>query len=159
MIFPYPFFAGALFGALCARRARWLCQRRGARGPVGRDLCANRESKGLDCGVFVVLLRFLNLDLLEVAGTLQRGDEVRHGIDRSRRPFQVYRGAFLRHGHEPEVLRARNRVGYLVQQFLPAGAVALQLLDGGDALLQHRLLLFEGLHLQLDLFQLRLLGP
>ena len=89
MIFPYPFFAGAagLARLSAGALAGFACG--GVAPPVrgGAISATNRESKSLHSGVLVVLLRFLDFDLLEVAGPLQRGNEVRHGIDRSRRAF------------------------------------------------------------------------
>src|SRR6266702_281909 len=65
--------------------------------------------------------------------------------------------AFANHLGQPEVFRPRDGIGDHVQQFLPASAVALQLLDRRHALLQNHFLLFEGFHLQLGLFQVCLL--
>ncbi len=65
-------------------------------------------------------------------------------------PFLVIDG-------QPEVLGARYRVGDFIQQFLAARAIALQLFDRADPLLQNLFLLFKSFHLQLDLFQFGLL--
>src|SRR2546430_9655385 len=52
------------------------------------------------------------------------------------------------------IFRPRYGIGDHVEQFLPAGAVALQLLDRRDSLLQDYLLFLEGLDLQLGLLQI-----
>jgi hypothetical protein len=111
----------------------------------------------LHCGVLFVLLRFLNLDLLEVPGPLQRGYKVRHRIQRSGSALHRYRRAFLRQSGQPQVFRARDGVGHFIQQFLAARAIPLQLFDRADTLLQNLLTLFEIFHLQLDLLQFRFL--
>ena len=142
--------AGALAGLACVcgagtRRGRWS------------DFGGNLELEGLHRGVLLVLLGFLDFDLGEIAGTLQRGDEIGDAVDGSRGAVDGQVVAFANHRSEPQILGARDGAGDLVQQFLAAGAIALQLFDGGDALLQDRFLLLEGFDLLLDLFEVGLL--
>ena len=51
----------------------------------------------------------------------------------------------LRHRRQPQIFGPRYRIGDSVQQFLAAGAIALQLLDRGYALLQYLFLFLEQL--------------
>jgi len=160
MAAPYPFFAGAGFAGapVAGALAGLACAAPPASGPVGAiSALLDREHESLHVHVLVVLLRVLDFNLLEVARPLQRRNEVRDRIDRSRRAFQRQRIPLLRHRGQPQVFRPRNRVRHLVQQLLSTGPVSLQLLDGAYTLLQHQLLLFECFHLLLDLFELGLL--
>src|SRR5215469_1335713 len=139
---PLPFLRRSCSWGRRARRLR-LC--RLWRRNFGRNL----EVKGLNSGVLIVLLRFFDLDLLEISRPLQCSNKVRYGVDGSRRTFHRKIWALARHRGQPQILGARYGVRHHVQQLLAAGAIALQLLDSIDALLQNRLLFFEGFHLQL----------
>src|SRR5439155_11842255 len=121
------------------------------------DLSGNLEHERLHCRVLLVLLRFLDFELLGLDGGVRQSIKLFVCVYRSRRGFQRKRIALADHPCEPEVLRPRYGVGDHVEQFLPAGAVALQLLDRRDSLLQDYLLFLEGLDLQLGLLQIRLL--
>ena len=126
---PNPFFAGAAAGA--GALAGLACGRRRI------DFCVQLEHERLHAFLFVLLVDSLIstfwkypdrfIAVMKLATELIEADEPSM---LSVLPLRVIVG-------QPQIFRARNRVGHHVQQFLPAGAVALQLLDRVHALLQN----------------------
>ena len=100
-------------------------------------------------------MRLLDFDLIEIARALQLGYEIGHGVDRGRFALDAQRIAFARYRRQPQRVGAHHGVRQRVHQLLAAGAVALQLLDHVDALLQDVFLALERLHLRLQVLKAR----
>ena len=83
-------------------------------------------------------------------------DVVGNRVDGTRRAIDGQRIAFAVHGSKPQGIGAADGIGDGFEKFLAAGAVPLERLDDADPLLQDGSLLFEIVHLLLQLFEPRL---
>ena len=104
----------------------------------------------------VVLFRFVDLNLVEVARALELGDEIGDGVDAAGFADDVEAVALAFQAGEPELVNADDSVGDHLEQFLSAGAILLQVFDDADLGLQGGFLRFEAVNFLLDYLQVGL---
>src|SRR5580692_5064384 len=108
MVVPYPFFAGVATGAAFVGTFAGFACAGGATFTCGGVISADNWK--LNVCTAVVLFRFLDFNLLEVAGPLQSRNKVRDRVDRSRRTFDRQARTLPRHRRQPKIFRPGNRV-------------------------------------------------
>jgi len=98
----------------------------------------------------LVLLRFRDFHLVEIAGALELGDETGHGIQRISLAVHLERIAAAFEAVHPKGIDAIDGIGDGVEQFLAAGTVPLELFDNVYALLEGGFFLLAALDFSLN---------
>src|SRR5215469_9828648 len=139
--------------------------------PLRLSLLAGQgELKGLHFLDLLVLIGFLDLDVLEEASLLQIRDQVRHRVGRKRCAFEVHVGSLIVHLAQPHRLGVVDRLPHHRHQVDRPGLPILELLDDihvplidiglvlavdklGFHIRQFAILLLGDLHLGVDFFR------